>query len=144
MTISPVLFSSNKEDWETPQDLFDELHEEFQFTLDAAASKENTKCTSFYTKEDDALKQIWHPRTFCNPPYSRKVGHWIKKAFQESQEGCLVVMLLPARTSTPWFHKYIYKQPSVETRFLKGRLHFSNSIHGAPFPSMIVIFRPPS
>jgi len=64
-----------------------------------------------------------------------------------------VVMLIPARTDTSWFHKYIYNNPNVEIRFLKGRLKFVNrlstswnengeyKLSPAPFPSMIVIFR---
>lgn len=65
----------------------------------------------------------------------RKIGDWIKKA---SESDATVVMLLPARTDTKWFHEYIYNK--AEIRFLKGRLKFGNSINSAPFPSMIVIF----
>lgn len=74
-------------------------------------------------------------RVFCNPPYGREISKWVKKAHDSNT---LVVMLLPARTDTKWFHDYIYHQ--AEIRFLKGRLHFNESKQGAPFPSMIVIF----
>lgn len=139
--ITKGLFTSNKEDWETPQNLFDQLNEEFHFTLDAAASPENAKCEKYFTKEDDALKQEWGNNViWCNPPYGRQIEKFVEKAFYTWLRfpRSVVVMLLPARTDTKWFHEYIYNK--AEIRFLKGRLHFSNSKNAAPFPSMIVIF----
>ena len=80
-------------------------------------------------------------RIWCNPPYGREIGKWVKKAYEESLSGKLVVMLIPARTDTKWFHGYIYNKDGVEIRFIKGRLKFGNSQSGAPFPSMVVVFR---
>lgn len=74
------------------------------------------------------------------PPYGREIGKWVQKAFLSSKDGSTVVMLLPARTDTKWFHEYIYNQ--AEIRFIKGRLKFGNSKNSAPFPSMVVVFRP--
>ncbi|MBQ3026323.1 MAG: hypothetical protein IJD27_02190 [Alistipes sp.] len=54
-----VLFSSKEEVWATPQDFFDRLDEEFNFTLDPCALPENAKCAKFYTPEDDGLMQDW-------------------------------------------------------------------------------------
>ena len=76
---------------------------------------------------------------FCNPPYS-KIAQWVRKAFYEGQkDNTVVVLLIPARTDTRWFHNYILHRSEV--RLLKGRLHFSGSVYNAPFPSMVVIFR---
>lgn len=76
---------------------------------------------------------------FCNPPYGRVIGDWVKKAYEESQQpDTLVVMLIPARTDTKWFHDYIYHK--AEIRFIRGRLKFGGSKNSAPFPSMVVIF----
>ena len=65
----------------------------------------------------------------------------------EAERGATVVMLIAARTDTIFFHDYIYKKENTEIRFIKGRLKFTdeNGTAGdpAPFPSMIVIFRPP-
>jgi site-specific DNA-methyltransferase (adenine-specific) len=135
-----VMFSSNKDDWETPQDLFDKLDREFHFTLDACATPGNAKCDRFYDKVADGLKQFWGADTvWCNPPYGRKIGKWVEKAFNTHWvNDNKIVMLLPARTDTKWFHKYIYKK--AEIRFLKGRIKFSGSKNSAPFPSMIVIY----
>jgi len=137
-----VLFSSATDMWETPQDFFDELDKEFHFTVDVCATPENAKCVRYFTKEQDGLKQKWGGVAWCNPPYGRTIGQWVQKASQEAQDGTAVVMLLPARTDTRWFHDYIYKKPNVEIRFVRGRLKFGGSRNNAPFPSMVVVFRP--
>lgn len=137
-----VMFSSKSDLWETPQDLFDKLNQEFGFTLDACALPENAKCKRFYTPEQDGLNQPWNGIVWCNPPYGRNIGSWVRRGLLASVSGALVVMLLPARTDTRWFHEYIYHRNNVEIRFLRGRLHFGESKNSAPFPSMIVVFRP--
>lgn len=138
-----VMFSSKTDQWSTPQDLFDELNEEFRFTLDPCADETNHKCDLYFTKEDDGLSQPWCGNTvFCNPPYGREIGKWVEKAwFVNYACGDCVVMLIPARTDTRWFHEYIYNNPYAEVRFLKGRLKFGDSKNSAPFPSMVVVFR---
>lgn len=136
-----VMFSSKSEMWETPQDFFDKLNEEFHFTLDACATSENTKCEKFYSPEIDGLSQPWDGIVWCNPPYGRQIGNWVERASVSSGErGTTVVMLLPVRTDTKWFHDYIYGK--AEIRFVKGRLKFGGSKNSAPFPSMVVVFRP--
>lgn len=139
MAISEALYSSQTDMWETPQDLFDDLDREFHFDLDVCAIPENAKCKKFYTPEQDGLSQPWDGTCWCNPPYGRDIGKWVKRALFASVGGATVVMLLPARTDTKWFHDYIYKR--AEIRFVKGRLKFGNSKNSAPFPSMIVVFR---
>jgi phage N-6-adenine-methyltransferase len=138
--INKVLFSSQSEEWETPQDLFDVLDKEFHFELDVCATEENAKCPKFYTKEQDGLSQEWAKRNWMNPPYGREIDAWIATAFAEAIFGNLTVTLLPARTDTQWFHGYIYHKHEI--RFINGRLKFGSSKKAAPFPSMIVIFKP--
>lgn len=134
-----VMFSSASEDWATPQSFFDQLNEEFKFTLDPCAAPNNAKCDQYFTKEDDGLTKDWTGEVvFMNPPYGRPIGQWVKKAFEESVKGATVVCLLPARTDTKWFHDYIYNRSEI--RFIKGRLKFGDSKNSAPFPSMVVIF----
>ena len=134
-----VMFSSQTDLWETPQDLFDKVNAEFGFTLDVCALPENAKCEKFYSPAEDGLSQSWTGVCWCNPPYGRQIGKWVRKAFFSSAEGATVVMLLPARTDTKWFHDYILHR--AEVRFLKGRLKFGGGINSAPFPSMLVVFR---
>ncbi len=137
--INKGLFSSNTELWATPQAFFDQLNKEFGFTLDPCALPDNAKCAKFFTPEDDGLTQDWSgERVFCNPPYGRKIAAWVKKCHDEAQKGVLVVMLIPARTDTSYFHDYIYHK--AEIRFVRGRLKFGNAEQGAPFPSMVVIY----
>lgn len=133
------LLSSNRLDWETPQDFFDQLNEEFNFDLDPCSSDENHKCILYYTKEQDGLKQDWGDHTvFCNPPYGREIAKWVEKC---ANHRGVSVMLIPARTDTKYFHKWIYQKNNVEIRFIPGRLKFGNSKNSAPFPSMVVVFR---
>ena len=117
--------SSNSCEWTTPDALFRQLDDEFHFTID-----------------DDGLSQNWGGyRVFCNPPYGRAIGAWVEKCFNESRKAdTVVVLLIPARTDTKYFHKYIYHN-AAEIRFIEGRLRFGDSKQGAPFPSMIVVFR---
>jgi phage N-6-adenine-methyltransferase len=133
------MFSSKTDLWSTPQNFFDLLNEEFNFTIDVCAIPENAKCEKFFTPEINGLKQEWKGVCWCNPPYGREIGKWVEKAYIASTLGATVVMLLPARTDTKWFHEYIYNK--AEIRFVKGRLKFGNSKTAAPFPSMVVVFR---
>ena len=137
-----VMFSSATDNWATPQDFFDKLNDEFHFTLDVCADENNHKCEHYYTKEIDGLRRPWIGTIWCNPPYGRKIGEWVRRAYLSSNIGsATVVMLLPARTDTRWFHDYIYNKPNTEIRFIKGRLKFGGCKNSAPFPSMVVIFR---
>lgn len=137
-----VMFSSATDNWSTPQDFFDKLNDEFHFTLDVCADENNHKCEHYYTKEIDGLSRPWIGTVWCNPPYGRKIGEWVRRAYISSQIGsATVVMLLPARTDTRWFHEYIYNKSNTEIRFIKGRLKFGGCKNSAPFPSMVVIFR---
>lgn len=117
------------DDRRTPDSLWLPLHEEFAFTLDAAASPDNTKCGRFFTVGDNGLEQSWvEDRVWCNPPYS-DCGAWVEKANAEMWKGCkLIVMLLPAnRTEQGWWQEHVEwhrRAGRIETRFLAGRLRF--------------------
>lgn len=134
-------FSSNKQDWTTPSEFYNNLNKEFYFTLDPCCYKETALCKNYYTLQEDGLKQSWEGhRVFCNPPYGKEIKKWVEKCYIESKkENTLVVLLIPARTDTTYFHDYIYK-PENEIRFIKGRLKFGLCKNPAPFPSMVVIF----
>lgn len=134
------MFSSNRQDWETPQEFFNKLNKEFNFNLDPCADSKNYKCDKYFTEKIDGLKQDWGGYTvFVNPPYGREIGKWIEKAYIESKKGATVVMLIPARTDTKYWHDYVMQ--ANEIRFIKGRLRFVGSKNAAPFPSAIVIFK---
>lgn len=106
------LFSSATCHWSTPPDLYAALDAEFHFDDDP--------CPLYST--DDGLSRSWGLRTYCNPPYGREIGKWIEKGYKESQLGKLVVMLLPSRTDTAWWHSFCMR--AREIRFLRGRLKF--------------------
>lgn len=139
--MNQVLYASNTAEWETPAATFAELDAEFHFDLDPCSTHANAKCARHFTKEDNGLAKNWAGcRVFCNPPYGREISAWVRKAYNESKKpDTLVVMLIPARTDTSYFHNYIYGK--AEVRFIRGRLHFNDGKGRAPFPSMIVIYK---
>ena len=139
--ISRSLFTSKSNEWATPQSFFDALSAEFgPFDLDPCATPENAKCARFFTIEQDGLKQKWSGKVFMNPPYGKQIGQWIVKAKESAQGGALVVCMIPARTDTKYWHEHI--QDIAEVRFVKGRIKFGDSKGSAPFPSVVVIYRP--
>lgn len=142
MVMGEALFSTGKDDWETPPEVFEPLNDEFNFTLDPCCFKETAKCRKFYTPAENGLAQDWSGNNvFVNPPYSNGAQNaWVKKCYEEAQKPhTIVVALLPARTDTLRFHNYI--NGKAEIRFVKGRIKFVGANAGAPFPSMIVIFK---
>lgn len=143
-----VHFSSGKDDWETPDDLFATYNHLFNFTLDAAGNERNHKCSTWFGPggvAEDALSADWgsyirRGNIWLNPPYSRglQMAFVAKAAACQDISAFKVVCLLPARTDTKLFHELI--QPLGNITFLKGRVKFVGAAHGAPFPSMIVVF----
>ena len=139
--INKGLFTSNNNEWGTPVEFYNKLDKEFHFTLDVCASLENHKCNKFFTKEQNGLIQEWKDEVaFCNPPYGREISKWVEKCYRQHQiHNITVVMLLPARTDTKWFHNFIYHKSEI--RFIKGRLKFNDQNNPAPFPSMVVVYK---
>lgn len=134
-----IHFSSKTDLWSTPQEFFDKYNELYKFDVDVCASKENAKCTKFYTKEDDGLSKEWAGKCWMNPPYGRTIKQWMKKAYESSLNGVTVVCLVPSRTDTAWWHDYAVKG---QIEFIRGRLKFGGNKNSAPFPSAVVIFNP--
>lgn len=136
-----TMFSSKTGNWATPNEFFDKLNWRFgPFDLDPCASEDNAKCAKFYTTKDDGLSQDWEGHTvFVNPPYGRGIDRWIEKGYRESlKENTRVVMLIPSRTDTKYWHKHVMQ--ASELYFVKGRLKFGDSNNSAPFPSAVVVF----
>jgi site-specific DNA-methyltransferase (adenine-specific) len=130
-------FRSATFDWPTPRSVYDALDAEFHFDYDPCPFMHSPAPLfgSF-----DGLLETWGTVTFCNPPYKRVIGTWIKKGYYESRLGKTVVFLIPSRTDTKWWHDYVMK--ADEIRFVRGRLKFGGSKINAPFPSAIAVFRP--
>jgi len=135
----------NSDEFGTPQDIFDELHEEFQFDYDACATSENAKLRSFGRKETNSLKINWFGlRVFCNPPYSRgNVKLFAEKAFEETSKNrkcMLAVLLIPTYTEREWFHR-MKNSGRVDVRFFKKRIKFIGGETSARGNHMLMIFR---
>lgn len=141
-----LMFSSATNEWGTPQSFFDRLDKIFGFTLDPCANASNAKCSNFFTMEENGLKQDWSGHVvFCNPPYGRSLKHWVRKCYEEGcKSDTTVVMLVPSRTDTRYYHDYIMKARKVY--FVKGRIKFENpdkTKNSAPFPSLVAVFDGP-
>lgn len=137
-----VMFSSKNVEWSTPQNFFEQLRIKYDFNLDPCATAETTKCSKYFTTEQDGLNQDWGGHTvFMNPPYGREIKKWIQKAYNESRKpGTIVVCLIPSRTDTKYWHQYCME--AHEIYFVKGRLKFGDADNSAPFPSAVVVFKP--
>jgi len=134
------MVSSKSNEWATPQDFFDELHNEFGFTLDPCSTAENRKCEKHYTIHDDGLSKDWEKQVvYMNPPYGGQTAHWIKKAYEESKRGCTVVCLITSSTDRSYWHDYIFPY-AAQIRFVRGRLKFNDATSSAPFASAVIIF----
>lgn len=152
-SVASVHFKSESVEWGTPDEVFKPLDEEFGFLVDVCATPGMEKCSTFFSPEQDGLTKNWSlfRVCWCNPPYKRgEQAKWIAKAAEEAERGCTTVMLIPARTDTAAWHKYV--QPVLEkhgtkrVRFLKGRVRFvrpdGSRLASAPFPSVVVVFAP--
>lgn len=142
MSINKGLMSSNTDQWATPKYLFKEYNQVYNFTLDACASDWNHKVDNYYTEADNGLEQPWTGIVWCNPPYGRQIKDWIRKGWESAQQGATVVMLIPARTDTAYWHDYVMRG---EISFLRGRIKFirpdGTEGDAAPFPSAVVVFK---
>lgn len=140
--MSNVHFQSGDTMYETPQEFYEDLNDVFQFTLDAAATEESTKCDRWLGPgsdiAEDAFDADWEGTVWLNPPYGRGIYRWVDKAYKSSVEnGATVVCLLPARPDTAWFET-CWKAPFLI--FIRGRLRFHGADAPAPFPSCLAIF----
>jgi len=132
-----VHFSSQHANWRTPEGIYNQLNEEFGFNFDPCPLY-----GEFYAEQNgavDGLKVNWGYTTFCNPPYGKEISKWTAKAREEAEKNKTVVLLVPSRTDTAWWHDDIMK--ADEIRFIRGRLKFGGATSDAPFPSAVVIWR---
>ena len=133
--INSALMSSKSDEWVTPHWLFAALNERFQFTVDAAATRENSLCEESFT---NGLAASWAgERVWCNPPYSQ-IARWAEKFTAEANHAALIVALVLARVDTRWYQRHIAKADLV--KFIPGRLRFSESKNSAPFPSALAFW----
>lgn len=127
-------------DYETPPDVFAKYGA--GCTLDVCATYDNAQCVFYFTPEHDGLAQDWGThRCWMNPPYGREIRKWVAKAHDAASRGATVVALIPARTDSDWWHRYIEPRRDDVT-FVRGRIRFVGMKHNAPFPCCVVVFRP--
>ena len=129
----------SRQDWGTPSCIFEQLNQEFRFTVDGAADANNTLLPRFFSLEQDSLKQSWQgERVFVNPPFVRTLK-FVQKAVTECAGKCLVVMLLPVRSGNRAWQQYILPA-AAQIRYLPGRVTFEGASHYAPFDTAVIVF----
>lgn len=118
-----VYHTSKKQNWGTPQALFDTIHDAYAFTLDAAADRLSAKCPIYFDEATNGLALDWFGTVWLNPPYDNTAA-WVDKAIREvQQKHCdCVAMLVAARPDTAWWWQAMRYAGIVS--FLKGRLKF--------------------
>lgn len=126
--------SKGFDNWMTPQNLLDEIAKEFGDFYDP--------CPPNPTQDGLAFDWPTNKPVFVNPPYSQ-IARWSEKCREQFERGCTIILLIPARTDTRYFHDFIVD--IAEVRFIKGRLKFVHPEKGqgksAPFPSILCIMR---
>jgi site-specific DNA-methyltransferase (adenine-specific) len=132
-----------KDKWETPDKIFNELNDKYKFSLDPCCEIHTAKCKKYYTEKENGLLQNWSgERVFVNPPYSRgNIELWMQKCYEESLKGIVIIALIPVSTSSKWFHEYVLD--NADLKFYKGRIRFKGAPHTAPFSSMLAIWNNP-
>ncbi|EFL7426127.1 DNA methylase [Escherichia coli] len=134
-------YHGGSDDWRTPYRLFRNLHREFSFSMDGAATEHDALLPRF---TDDIHNQSWvGEKVFCNPPYS-DIPSFLLKA----SEADLAVFLIPYRPHTTYWLTHIFTNPLChEIRILHRAVKYlppaghNGLVVRAPFPAAIVIFR---
>ena len=143
--MNDALLSSKNMCWCTPPDFFAVLDREIDFELDPASTDKSAKCAKHFTPDDDGLKQDWGGIA-CSAIRHTAERSQTGYAKATKKPGTTVVMLIPSRTDTAYFHDWIFGKAS-EVRFLRGRLKFTdedgNGEDAAPFPSAVIVWRSP-
>lgn len=140
MGLGNVEFKSKSMEYETPNEIFEPLRDEFDLQLDVCSSELNYKLKNHFTKEHDGLSKNWDVNFWMNPPFGRAIKKWVIKAHDESlKHNVTGVLILPVRSNTQWWHKYIIDR-GAEVRFIKGEVKFVGHERGLWLPFAIVIF----
>lgn len=146
MTID-IYKGTRQPDFATPQGFVDYIEEvfDFNFDLDAAASKENAKARLYIDKEMDSFKTDWDGHVWLNPPYGNMIEPFIKRAIQQRENCESIWVLVPARTDTKWFHDLVIPNAN-EVYLIRGRLNFihdsSVKDSNAPYASILIRIMP--
>jgi hypothetical protein len=133
------LFSSGSVHWSTPAALRESLEREFGPLHDPCPLLGHDMSL---WDSPGGLMRPWESPTYVNPPYGAAIVRWLQKACEEAQRGVTVIALVPSRTDTDWWHRYV--MTAQEIRFLRGRLRFGRARRDAPFPSALAIWRRPA
>ena len=122
-----TLFSHETDHWKTPTQLYKYFMQ--NGFIDPCP---------FHSEEDNLNKKYTDSKIYINPPYS-DIDKWVEFIKNNYKENKIIILLIPARTDTKYFHELLKLDPLIH--FIKGRLKF-NDKGTAPFPSILMEFTP--
>jgi hypothetical protein len=136
--ITAETYDPATDDYHTPRQWFDLLHERLRFTIDLAASKTAHLLQRYYTANEDALKQSWAgERGYLNPPWvHRNISKWVEYALTQDFE--LLLMCLPGEINSSWFHRFVWPRATA-LLVPDQRLQFGEANH-SPWSVVFVLF----
>lgn len=130
--MSKYNFGFKENDYKTPKVLYQKALDHWnidKFDLDTCCTDENIPAISYFkNKIKDGLKEEWRYYSYCwcNPPYN-ECKKWIEKAYKENLlNHNFIVMLIPVRTETKYWHDYILNNPRVHIEWLRKGYKFLN------------------
>lgn len=124
-------YNSNTNDYKTPPAIYEMALKYLnidKFTLDACCSDKHIPSYLHFIKgKNDGLEEHWATYTWCNPPYN-ECEKWVTKAYYEVEKGycAIAVLLLPVRTETKYWHKYILNNSNCQIQLLRKGYRFLN------------------
>lgn len=137
MTLSPALLASGKMDWQTPDSVLELVRQFAPIVLDPCTSSDNpTGAHSFITC--GGLEERWYEAgglVYVNPPYGRELPRWADKCRLEAKLGASIILLVPSRTDTRWWHAC--EADCAAFALWRGRMTFKGAPSTAPFPSCL-------
>lgn len=133
-----IIGKSKSIEYSTPLDIVNPLIKEFDLHTDVCASAQNHKLSHYWTKEEDAFRKEWKGNCWMNPPFSKNLSKWVKKACSDAEKfGGTKVCLIPVRSNTKWWAAVA---PKAEIRFINGEVNFNNEERGLWLPMCIMLF----
>lgn len=88
--------------------------------------------------EEELLNAEWYNSCFVYPNFGN-VEAWLEKCVLERDKGKNIVVLVPARTNTGWFHNIII--PAChQIRFIEGRVTIPGTNDLSPSADLLAIF----
>lgn len=113
---------------ETPKDVYDLLDDFFHFDFDPCP----------INPMFNGLECEWGDMNYVNPPYS-EISKWLKKAISENDKNKKSLFLIPVRSNSKYWFKYVFKK-AKSIFFIEKGICFKGFKKRLPIPLCFVYF----